>query len=233
MCILSPGQPHDSRAAALPGPARQQLALAALSGVPISQIALDNLVSRKFVYRQLDKAHQGIDLAFAPPASPQDLLFWLPVPRPWLRQLALGLVLICHSSLRGVRELLLDLFDFPISIGTIHNILQLAVHRAQLTNRQQDLSRVRVGAHDEIFQAGKPVLVGADVRSTYCYLLSQEEHRDGDTWGVRLLELADRGFAPRRPLPTSAVACAKASNRPCLLSLAAATSSTPFATCRR
>jgi hypothetical protein len=28
------------------------------------------------------------------------------------------------------------------------------------------------------------------------YLLSLEEHRDGDTWGVRLLELVQRGFAP-------------------------------------
>ncbi len=36
----------------------------------------------------------------------------------------------------------------------------------------------------------------ADVASAYCYLLSLEEHRDGDTWGVRLLELQDQGFAP-------------------------------------
>jgi hypothetical protein len=35
------------------------------------------------------------------------------------------------------------------------------------------------------------------VASTYCYLLSQEEHRDADTWGVRLLKLADRGLRPR------------------------------------
>jgi hypothetical protein len=41
------------------------------------------------------------------------------------------------------------------------------------------------------------VLVGADVASTYCYLLSLEEHRDADTWGVRLLELAERGFRPQ------------------------------------
>ncbi len=32
--------------------------------------------------------------------------------------------------------------------------------------------------------------------STYCYLLSPEEHRDADTWGVRLLELSARGFRP-------------------------------------
>ena len=40
------------------------------------------------------------------------------------------------------------------------------------------------------------MLVGVDTTSTYCYLLSLEEHRDADTWGVRLLELADQGFDP-------------------------------------
>jgi len=197
MCILSPNQPQASRAASLAGPARQQLALDALAGVPISQIAADNDVSRKFVYRQLHRAHQGLDLAFDPPQSPQDLLFWLPVTRPWLRQLVLGLVLTCHSSLRGVRELLCDLFDYPVALGTVHNILGQAVARAGAINARQDLSAVRIGAHDELFQATKPVLVGACVHSTYCYLLSQEEHRDADTWGVRLLELSEKGFAPQ------------------------------------
>jgi hypothetical protein len=41
------------------------------------------------------------------------------------------------------------------------------------------------------------VLVGADIASTYCFLLSQEEHRDADTWAVRLLEAQDRGLAPQ------------------------------------
>ena len=53
-----------------------------------------------------------------------------------------------------------------------------------------------MGAHDEIFQSGQPVLVGVDVSSTFCYLLSLEEQRDGVTWGVRLLELQARSFAP-------------------------------------
>jgi hypothetical protein len=41
------------------------------------------------------------------------------------------------------------------------------------------------------------VLVGVDVASTFCYLLSPEGQRDGVTWGVRLLELQARGFAPQ------------------------------------
>src|SRR5207244_8457800 len=53
-----------------------------------------------------------------------------------------------------------------------------------------------VGAHDEIYQAEQPVLVGACAHSTYCYLLSQEEECDADTWAVRLWELQDRGLDP-------------------------------------
>ncbi len=105
-------------------------------------------------------------------------------------------MLICHSSTRGVVELLRDLFDYPISLGTVHNIVHSAVPHARRINQQYDLSTIRIGLLDEIFQAGDPVLVGVDAQSTFCFLLSLEEHRDADTWGIRLLELADRGFAP-------------------------------------
>jgi hypothetical protein len=196
MCILPTAQPQASVAAQMTGSARQQLALAALSGVPISQVASEHHVSRQFVYRQLHKAQQGLQTAFDPPVPPADLLFWLPVTRPWLRGLVLGLTLLCHSPLRGVTGLLADFFDYPLSLGTVHNIVADAADKAQRLNDNEDLSFVRIGVHDEIFQAAKPVLVGADAYSTYCYLLSLEEHRDGDTWGVRLLELAQRGYAP-------------------------------------
>jgi hypothetical protein len=181
----------------MPTTARQQLALQAIAGQPITTLADQHNVSRKFVYQQLHHAHHAIDRAFDPtPTDPPQLLFWLPVTKPWLRQLVLGLTLICHSSLRGVQELLRDLFDYPLSLGSLHNILHQAVATARRLNNQQDLAAVRIGAHDEIFQASQPVLVGADVASTYCYLLGAEEHRDADTWGVRLLELTERGFHP-------------------------------------
>lgn len=137
-----------------------------------------------------------LDLAFEPLADDDEVLFYLPVTKQLLRQIILGLVLICHSSLRGVIEFLRDLLDFDISLGTVHNVVQGAVVRARQVNDQQDLSGVRVGAHDEIFQKRQPVLVGVDVSSTYCYLLSLEAHRDGDTWGVHLLDLQKRGFKP-------------------------------------
>ena len=154
-------------------------------------------VSRKFVYQQRATATEALEQAFAPVDADDDaVLFHLPVTKSWLQQLILGLVLECRSSLRGVVEFSRDLLDYPLSLGTVHNVVQAAVATARAHNLGQDLAGVRIGAHDEIFQLGLPVLVGVDVFSTYCYLLSSEEHRDGDTWGVRILELTDRGFAP-------------------------------------
>ena len=104
---------------------------------------------------------------------------------------------ICHSSTRGVVELLRDLFDYRISLGTVHNIVHSPVAQARRINQQYDLSTILIGLLDEIFQAADPVLVGVDAASTFCFLLSPEEHRDADTWGIRLLELVDQGFAPQ------------------------------------
>jgi len=176
---------------------RQDLAIQVLAGTEtVSELARQHEVSRKFLYQQAHTAEEALSQAFAPSPPPDNVLFYLPVTKAWLRQLVLALVLICHSSCRGVVELLRDLFDYRISLGTVHNIVHSAVPQAQRINQQYNLSRIRVGAHDEIFQAADPVLVGVDTASTFCYLLSLEDHRDADTWGVRLLELVARGFAP-------------------------------------
>ena len=194
--------PHSATlfhpAKAMTPPRRQQLALEALAGAEtVSRLAGQHEVSRKFVYRQAAKAEEALDAAFSPAdRDDQKVLFRLPVTKAWLRQLILGLTLTCHSSLRGVVELLSDVFDYDISVGTVHNVLQAAVAQARSCNQQQDLRGVRIGAHDEIFQSRRPVLVGLDADSTYCYLLSLEDHRDADTWGIRLLELQDQGFQP-------------------------------------
>ena len=105
-------------------------------------------------------------------------------------------MLICHSSYRGVVELLRDLFDTRISIGTVHNRLEASAVTAFEINQAQDLSGIGVGLLDEIFQTDKPVLVGVDAVSTYCYLLQGVAHRDEDTWGCHLLDVMEQGFDP-------------------------------------
>lgn len=176
---------------------RRDLAIQVLGGThPVADLARRHQVSRKFLYEQADVAQQALTRAFEPGSKADDVLFYLPVTKAWLHQLVLALVLIGHSPYRAVVALLRDLFDWPIALGTVHNIVSSAVEPARAISRRCDLAGVRIGAHDEIFQASHPVLVGVDTASTYCYLLSLEDHRDAVTWGVRLLELVDQGFHP-------------------------------------
>ena len=163
---------------------------------PVSHIALAHQVSRKFVYQQGDKAQQALDESFAPHATDTDVLFYLPVTKAWIFQLILGLVLICHSSYRGVVELLRDVFDWPISLGTVANRVESAATAATQINEAQDLSGIRVGLHDEIYQGSQPVLAGVDAASTYCYLLAAAEQRDEQSWAWHLLDPIEQGFDP-------------------------------------
>ena len=190
---------QDSPIAARLGSAqRRNLSVEILAKTePIVRLADRFGVSRKFCYRQVATATEALDEAFEPSAPDEKVLFHVPVTKDRIRQFVLAQVLIGHTSFRGVMEIMEAVFDCRgISIGTIHNIVRDAVAKARLVNDAQDLCDIHVGAHDEIYQAGQPVLVGADVRSTYCYLLSAEEHCDETTWGVRLLEKSDQGLRP-------------------------------------
>ena len=91
--------------------------------------------------------------------------------KAWLRQVIVGLTLICHSSYRGVVEFLRDLLGVPVSVGCVRDVFHAATREASAVNHDQDLSGIRVGLHDEIFQGATPVLAGVDAASTYCYLL--------------------------------------------------------------
>lgn len=176
---------------------RRDLSLQALQRTePVARLATQHEVSRKFVYQQMAKATAAIDQAFAPvPCESAKILFWLPVTKDWLEQLVLSLALYCHSPLRGTMELLDTMFEYhDLSLGSLSNLLQRAVGKARQFHTTEDLSAIRVGAHDEIYQASQPVLVGMDVASTYCYLLEAVGHCDETTWGVHLLELRDRGL---------------------------------------
>ncbi len=184
-------------AARLPESDRKDLAIQALAqSATISDLAARHGVSRKFVYQQTHKARAALDDAFLSATPDHEVLFEVAVTKAWLHQLIVALALICHSSYRGVVEFMRDLLGLSISVGTVHHVLQSATQQAGVISRQQDLSRIRVGLHDEIFHGATPVLAGVDAASTYCYLLAAEERRDADTWGVHLLDAAQQGLDP-------------------------------------
>lgn len=191
------GIPAARTARAMGPDQRKELSVAVLARVqPVSQLAAQHGVSRKFLYVQSHRAAAALEEAFGA-ADDQTVLYDLPVTKSWIQQFVLGLALEGRASYRGIAQLARDLLDCDLSLGTIHNIVQAAAQKARAINQDQDLGGIRVGAHDEIYQADRPVLVGVDVQSTYCYLLEEAEHCDETTWGVHLLDLAAQGLRPR------------------------------------
>jgi hypothetical protein len=195
----------------LNAPKRQEIAIQAIGGnCPISHVAKRYGVSRKFVYQQKDKALSGISQAFTTPDQDDDILFHLPVTKTWIRQFVLSQVLICRAPYQSVIEILRDLFDYDISKGSVHNIVYEALDQAKKINQQQDLTGVSDGIHDEIYQAGDPVLAGVCAHSTYCYLLSLEDSCDANAWGVHLLDLREKqNLKPNKTIADGGAAARK------------------------
>jgi len=116
-------------------------------------------------------------------------------PKTWLFQI-LGLILVCHCSYRGVVELLRDLFDLPISVGTIHNRLQLLTKPLRLILPKTCLQSewdCRTKYSREVNQCwwGR----------CQVNLLPAAEHRDEDTWEC-IWMLASKVYPLTTPLLT-------------------------------
>ncbi len=120
---------------------RKDLAIQALAGSgTVSDLAVRHGVSRKFVYQQTHKARAALDDTFSSATPDDEVLFELAVTKAWLRQVIVGLTLICRSSYRGVVEFLRDLLGLPVSVGCVHDVLQAAMRQADIINHDEDLS---------------------------------------------------------------------------------------------
>lgn len=175
---------------------RKAIALQAINR-NVTQIARKNQVSRGFVHKQINKAIQGIQDAFAN-VEPTGVLYYIPVTINWIKGLVINLAMHCRANYRGMQAVLKDCIDFSTSIGSISNVLNHTAIAANEYNLAQDLSAVSLGAHDEMFVNNKPILAGIDIPSLYCYLLSKENQRDGETWAINLFDLQKQNFKPER-----------------------------------
>ncbi len=164
---------RDAGAAARFPKSDEETAVQALArSETVSNLIARHGVSRKFVYQQTHETRAVLDKAFSPAVPDSEVLFELAVTKAWLRQVIVRLTLICHCLYHGVMEFLRDLLGVSISMGSVHNVLQVATRQASLINQAQDLSGIRVDLHDEIFQDATPVLAGVDAHSTRCYLFT-------------------------------------------------------------
>ena len=188
---------------------RHYLGLASIKAKQtITELSKDFNVSRKFIHKIKNKLLDMLSQAFEQgDALNKELLFNVPVTKSWIEQLILSIKMHCKGSRREVQSVIKDMLDYNISVGRIQNVITAAEQKAKIANTDEDLSNVRLGTNDELFQHNKPILSGVDINSLYCYLLSMENDRDGDTWAIHLMDLQEKGYNPIEYLQTVVKAC--------------------------
>src|SRR5271168_4148067 len=83
--------PNNCTAKTLGPGERLTLAMQALAGhQTISHLADEADVSRKFVYQQASIAQTALDEAFTSAENDEQVLFYLPVTKSWLRQVVVA-----------------------------------------------------------------------------------------------------------------------------------------------
>ena len=105
-----------------------------------------------------------------------------------IEKIIVGCMLICKASTEDTQRFINWIFKAWVSIGKISNTINKAALKANEYNTTIDLSNIKIGANDEIFQGHSPVLVGVDPQTTFTYLLEAAHNRDSTTWGYHLLE---------------------------------------------
>ena len=109
---------------------------------------------------------EKMDAAFVDKTD-NTVLFHLPVSTHFIGQVVLALMLIAKASYRDAIQFFRDIFDYPISIGTVASIVDGAGDCAASINAAYDLSSIRESAADEVFHRNQPILATVDINSRF------------------------------------------------------------------
>ena len=149
--------------------------------------------SRNTVYEQQKIALAAARKAFE--AADDAVLFYLPITKDYISGVVVDLY-TKKTSHRDIQSFLESSLDYSLSDGSIFNILDAAANRAIEINNSYALSTIKDSTSDELFHHNRPILATIDIPSRFCALLANADNRDGDTWGIHLLDLQAMGYNP-------------------------------------
>lgn len=157
----------------------------------ISEIADEYKTNREFVYSQQTKVIEILNSTFDIPNSTDTSIL---LTDATIKNIIFGCMVICKGSTENAQTFIQQICGIHVSIGKISSIINSFADKAKIFNDSILLDKIKAGANDEIFQAGKPVLVGVDVISTYIYLMSESSTRNATDWASALLEKQEQGL---------------------------------------
>ncbi|MBP9706491.1 MAG: helix-turn-helix domain-containing protein [Oligoflexales bacterium] len=176
---------------------KKEMALAAIGGEHIHQIAKRFGVSRKCVYAQMHRALKAIDDEFKEkPHDQEKALFTVSFNNGLVRKLVLAMFLCGKSSYRAIERIFEDVFQYHISLGKLSAIIADASRAAVKINASYDLSEISVACHDDFFHDNHPYVVAIEPMSRFCFLLETSSKPLDELWANALTRLVNLGYAP-------------------------------------
>ena len=161
---------------------------------PITAIAKNNDCSRNTVYAQQEKAISAVTNAFT--EDPDEVLFYVPMTKSLINEHVASLFLTCKASYRDIKCFFMDMYNYTVSIGGVHNVLMEFAALATQANNSYDLSLIETSASDEVFHQNEPINTTVDIASRFCAQAIKAGARDGETWNICLLLLMEQGYKP-------------------------------------
>jgi len=87
-----------------------------------------------------------------------------------------------------------EILQIHRSTGYISQVIEHAQQQATAFLKQVAYQTTGAGILDELFMGEAPILIAVEPNSTAIIMLVKEIHRDGDTWGLHLLQTEEQGF---------------------------------------
>ena len=148
----------------------------------IVRLSTEFEVSRPTVYRARDEADAALMHCFEP-AGERSTAIMVRADEQQIQRAVVALRSVAPNSIRAIETLVPILYPgVAWSYGSIQSVLVEAEKKAAALNAKADLSAIEVGALDEMFSQGSPVLAGVDLDSGALFALALRESRSGETW---------------------------------------------------
>ena len=161
----------------------------------ITDLAASFGVSRWLVYHLLKVLVPVLlEVSKPKPSGPRAISREIRVDKRHLDRAIVTLRVVGNVSLEGIQRCLEEILGTHRSIGYLSQVIGQAQQQACSFQRELIYRVSGVGLLDEVFQHRTPLLGVVEPPSTALLVLAQEEHRDGDTWGVHLVETEAHGF---------------------------------------
>jgi len=147
-------------------------------------------MSRQHIYNQKAKSQAYIDSL----DNAEDEYPTIELTPAFCKRVILSLTLDCGAPIEGTQRFFNSILNKHVSTGYISGVLAEASRKAQAFDDSIDLSEIKQGANDEIFQGNSPILTGIDLESTYIYLLEESPDRKAESWELYMDDRKDHGL---------------------------------------